>query len=175
MTVFYPTAQLEGEEMKHFFAYVMVLGMFGLMFIGQAENEEKNQNVKVYIFVAPDKDEETTIRIIESHLKRELRILGDVEIVDFDDDWKFRIMIRTLSHKTAGRKTGDLSLTCSFHVKVPKRLFKHYDFPPDYEPVYVNSFPLLANWGKERIPSWCVAVANDFEEQYLKPHLKMVK
>ena len=46
-----------------------------------------------------DKEDKTEKMIIESHLKRELRALGNVVIVDKEDDWKFIIVINTLGHK----------------------------------------------------------------------------
>ena len=162
--------------MKRIIAYVMVLGTFGLLFVGQAADEDlKDQKVKVYVFVVANNDEVTNRHIIESHLKRELRMLGNVEIVDFEDDWTFRILIQAifLKNKT-GVKTGWVSLALSTHMRVPKRFFKHYDFPPSYEPVYVTSCPSASYWNTNGLPDWCVGAANSFEEQSLKPYLKML-
>ena len=60
---------------------------------------------KVYVSVGGDDDQ--TVNIIDSHLKRELRLLGDVDIVGYYDGWKYIIAVSVKELETAdGRKLG---------------------------------------------------------------------
>ena len=54
---------------------------------------------KVCVGVSAPEADKTEGDIIESHLKRELRALGDVVIVDEKDDWQFRIRVSIVGTK----------------------------------------------------------------------------
>ena len=59
------------------------------MFIGNAYAPEL-QKFKVCVIVSADKKDKTEQDIVESHLRRELRALGYVMIVDEKYDWDIR-------------------------------------------------------------------------------------
>ena len=55
---------------------------------------------------------------IESHLKRELRALGNVVIVDKEDDWEFILMINVLGMEYKnGTKSPNVALAKSFQKR----------------------------------------------------------
>ena len=122
------------------------------------------QKFKIYVSVSAEKEDETERNIIESHVKRELRLLGNVVIVSKDDDWEIRTMINILGMKFKdGTKTGSVSIANSIHVRVPKYLFSTYDFPIHSIPVFDNG-PTVVYWYKDDLPSWCISLANHFDK-----------
>ena len=107
-------------------------------------------------------------QIIESHLKRELRALGDVQIVDKDNDWKFRISVRVLGHETKERRImTSVSIAHSIHGRVHKSNFKTYDYDGDRIPV-LDFGLILSVWSRDNLPAWCVTVVDGFNEEWLK-------
>ena len=121
------------------------------------------KNFKVYVSVFTEEKDKMEGEIIESHIKRELRALGDVEIVGFKDDWRFRIRITVLGHISADdRKMPHVSIAQSTQVRVPKQqLFKHV---PVHIPVYDPDGPYVAYWPKNGLPAWCVLRVNIFDK-----------
>lgn len=123
------------------------------------------EEFKVCVVVDSEKEDKIEANIIESHLKRELRALGDVVIVDEAADWQWRIKIGILGHKYKnGTKAPDISIAASFHDRVPKSYFNTYNFvPPRSIPVYVYG-PNAANWSRDNLPSYCISSANKFDK-----------
>lgn len=126
------------------------------------------QNFKVFVHVDTPEEDKTEKLIIESHIKRELRALGDVAIVDLDDDWQFSILISALgaSYKD-GRKASSIAIARSVNMRVPKKLFKSYDFPLLHIPVYSNDLH-VSIWQRDSLAEWCVLQVNDFDKEHLK-------
>ena len=130
--------------------------------------DEQKFKVCVDMNINPREEYRTQQRIIESHLKRELRALGDVEIVDTEDDWQFRIAISAIGTKYKdGRAAPEMVIAKSVQRKVPKFYFRTYDFKAPIIPVY-DSGPLAAIWHKDKLLSWCISAADDFNEEHLK-------
>ena len=120
------------------------------------------------VYVGVDGKDETTTSLLTSHLKRELRALGDVDIVGYKDDWRFAIRVTYLEHKTEGGvKTGSLSIAS---IK-EKRLYKHYlkDFVQQdiVKPVFPGSL-WVAIWHKDRLQEWCISEAGNFNDDFLE-------
>lgn len=74
---------------------------------------------------------------LQTFIKRELRALGDVEIVSLEEEWHylFQFAILELTFKADGTKTGYVSIAGSVSKVVPKYHFIRYDYQ-DFRPVY---------------------------------------
>ena len=152
-------------SLQRFLALSILVSIFGL--IGNVY-APVIQNFKVFVRVGTEDENKMEKQIIESHIKRELRALGDVIIVDFDDDWQFSIDIIALGHTYKdGSKASGISIAKSVNVRVPKTLFKSYDFPLRYIPVYDEGLQ-VAHWTRDTLAEWCVLAANSIDEKHLK-------
>lgn len=78
----------------------------------QLAPEEQKPKFKVEVLVTC-KDENTKA-FIESHIKRELRSLQDVEILDIAPTYILSIVAIEFEYGTSGRKTGDIALGSQF-------------------------------------------------------------
>ena len=121
---------------------------------------------KVYVHVSGR--DETTTGLLTSHLKRELRALGDVDIVGWDDDWKFMIRVSYLEHtRVSGVKTGWLSIASISE----DRLYKHYlkDFVQQdiIKPVIPGSLGVSV-WSKDTLQEWCISEVGSFNDKELE-------
>ncbi|MCE2402749.1 hypothetical protein J4G08_17930 [Candidatus Poribacteria bacterium] len=153
--------------MKRFLTVSILV--FLAVFIGNAYAPDVNK-FKVCVVVGYEKEVKTEADIIESHLKRELRLLGDVTIVDEKDDWQWRIQIGILGHKYEDdTKAPGISIAASFHNRVPKSNFNNYNFWSI--PVFTYG-PKAANWSRGRLPSYCISSANQFDK-YLEIDRKL--
>ncbi len=143
---------------------VLTILLLSAVFIGNAYAPEP-KTFKVYVYVHAKKEDKTEQIIIESHLKRELRALGDVVIVGKNDDWEWRIFVTVLGIKFKdGTKDQWVSIASSLQRRVPKFYFAIYDFVAPGIPVYsVELSP--AHWSKDDLPAWCIAEANNFDKR----------
>ena len=119
---------------------------------------------QVYVRVV-EGDDATLTSLITSHLKRELRALGDVDIVGHGDDWEYTIGVIYLEHERGGVKTGTLSIASTMQVCVPKFYFSD---------AFVNTKAVIpgnlrvATWSKDTLQEWCISEAGDFNDKYLE-------
>ena len=85
----------------------IVTSMF--MFIGQAADIRYKVSIETYV------ENENTKVFIESHIKRELRSLQDVDIVAFEDaDYFLRLVVIELVSETTGNKTGVIAIAYTY-------------------------------------------------------------
>ena len=122
---------------------------------------------KVYVDVQGDN--ETTTSLLTSHLKRELRALGDVDIVRYEDDWEFAIRVAYLERETKGGvKTGQLSIADTMDIRIPK--FNLKDNVNDFKVIFFPGNLGVANWDKDNLQEWCISRAGVFNDNYLEFH-----
>ena len=76
--------------MKRLLALSILVFMVG--FIGNAYSPDE-QKFKVFVFVSTPEEDNTEKLTIDKHIKRELRAIGDVDLVDYDDDWEFLFLL----------------------------------------------------------------------------------
>lgn len=97
---------------------VILVVSLPLTLASQTENRFK---VAVGVF-----GEDTHItNVLESGLKREFRLLGDVDIVEPDANWQFILTTQYLECEFMdGRKTGHIALATVFNEKIPDFYFK---------------------------------------------------
>ena len=123
------------------------------------------------VYVEVSGDNETITGILTSHLKRELRALGDVDIVGEDDDWDYvmRVIYRENATK-GGVKTGGVSIASYMAIRVPKFWFKDAFQDTDLKAV---SFPVnlgTSFWPKDNLQEWCISEAGSFNDLYLESY-----
>ena len=135
-----------------------ILGMFlSFTFTGQPSFAQKTSKFKVHVVVSIDNKD--TKSLIQSWTKRELRSLGDVVIVGFDDA-KYILSIVAIEKKSqaTGRKTGGIVMGCMFLTEsLDNRLLYYY---PD--------------WGVRtdqtaNLEQMCKGIVADLDTRHLEP------
>lgn len=137
-----------------------------MVFLPLTLASDTQHRFKVYVKVIGD--DETTTSLLTSHLKRELRALGDVDIVvRYEDDWEFRIAVRYLEHEKSSGKTGGLSIAYTTQPRVPKSYLK--DNVNNIKAVFPGTLA-AAVWHKDNLQAWCISAAGDLNDDYLELH-----
>ncbi len=80
----------------------------------KAEKWEKQQQPKFKVEVLVTCEDENTKAFIESHIKRELRSLQDVEIVAILGKYQLSIIAIEFKYEASGRKSGEIALGSQF-------------------------------------------------------------
>ena len=136
--------------------YITVLILFAT-FIGNTHAPDE-QKFKVCVYVPTDEEAKTEQIIIESHLKRELRALGHVDIVDNTNTWDVCISVRVMNMSYMdGRKSPFVIIGYCLNMQVPISLFKTYDYKWPFIPVLSPEPPGLAMWPRDNLHAWCIA------------------
>lgn len=131
---------------------------------------------KVLVGVFGDDDDAHIINTLESNLKRELRLLGDVDIVDKDENWRYFLYVYYLRHEFKdGTKTGWVSLAKVFYERIPDFYFKA-DLLANLKrpPVYVH-FPVAAHWDIDNLDKYCVNTVGSIDKSVLAPIRKLLR
>lgn len=91
------------------------------MFLPLTLASETQHRFKVYVRV--DRDDRQAVNTIESHLKGELRLLRDVDIVGERDNWEYIIenFVLTLEFED-GRKTGYFAIATHYAIRLVERI-----------------------------------------------------
>ena len=163
------------------------VGMFILLTItlfclqgshSQVSVQTEPEKFKVVAYVSESNDdtqsEKSLKNLMRSYIKRELRSLGDVEIVDLDLDratFQYAISITMLedTHKD-GSKTGTVALSYWYTNRIlPKRFNnlwrEHYTKIPAFE----NPISGVITVGKYRLDETCKSIVADFDTKFLEP------
>lgn len=128
---------------------------------------------KVYVNVYGDDDQ--AINTIESHLKRELRLLGDVNVVGIDDNWEFMISISMMTLKFGdGRQTGSFAIGTYMAHRLDEYSYKH---PISYKIMQATWGGVLgtAYYYREALPEFCIQHVNSFDKTKLKLARELLK
>lgn len=155
--------------MKHLFALTILISI--VVFIGSAYAPEPKK-YKVWVNVHAGDEDKIEQDIVESHLKRELRALGNIVIVDINDEWDWNISIILLGHELKdGSKMRDMSIAYTYNQRVGgyefvlnKKFLSLRDIP-----VY-NYGPGVYSWNKDNLPAWCISRANAFDKLLKAEH-----
>ena len=142
---------------------LLVISILVFIFIGNSYAPDVRK-FKVCVFVDADKEDriEQEQMTIESHLKRELRALGNVVIVDKEDDWEFILMINVLGMEYKnGTKSPNVALAKSFQKRTAAGFGKKWPLMS----VYVSN-PYAAYWLKDDLPSYCIQIANNCDKTF---------
>lgn len=137
--------------------FLIMLGFFlTFTFTGQLTDAQRPHRFKVQVNVTCS--DENTGTLIQSYIKRELRSLGDVAIVSFDNATYILTIVALAETYKSGEKTGGLSLACVF-------LKKHVNEPDLYY------YPLIAAFSSnvKEVDLSCRDIVADFDTKYLEP------
>lgn len=98
---------------RNIFLFAGLTLLFSVAFAGEKTHAQVPHKFKVHVNV--NCDDEDTESLIQSYIKRELRSLGDVHIVGFDDaQYILTIVVVEGTYKATGRKSGDIAMGSTF-------------------------------------------------------------
>ena len=148
---------------------VMLVVFLPLMLASQTQKRFK---VAVVVFG----DNTHINNVLESHLKREFRLLGDVDIVAPDALWHFALQVNyiELEYKD-GTKRGWLALAHVVNERIPDSYFKvdrliHLR----KHPVYPGQ-PISAYYSEDRLDEYCVTAIGNTDKTILTPARKLLR
>ena len=153
--------------MKRFFT------VFLIFLIPLTLASDTQHRFKVYVEV--NGDNEQAINTIESYLKREFRLLGDVDVVEKDGDWEYILSVYPTNMEFIdGTKTEHFIISYYAAARFPKEFIDTTD--NDWAmAVYTLSKPVIdvvlgsANYPRERLSEWCINIVNKFDKGKLEP------
>lgn len=121
------------------------------------------------VFVDVGGDDEQSVNTIETYLKRELRLLGDVDIVGRDDDWEYIIQVFCMALvRKDGIKTGNFAVAAYTANRLGKWA---YSVPSVYE-FHQSILPrqLIAGYYpmRETLPQFCIEAVGFFDKNHLQ-------
>ena len=112
-------------------------------------------------------DDEQAVRTIESHLKRELRLLGDVDVVGADDDWRYIIDITVMSTEYRdGRKSGDVALGTYHAIRLNESYYRSSADYKSMKAIWASQLG-IAYYSIDNLPNFCINYVNDFDKEIL--------
>lgn len=165
-----PLHSTKGNTMfKKLFIAFSLLAMCVLPFSDTGHSElvvtfSDNTPFKFKVCVPAYKDDSDLEKRLRSFIKRELRALGNVDIVSLDQDWHFLLTYSAAEVKRKdGTKTGYISIGDSLSRAVPKHHFKNYDYPDHLKPVH-PPVTTSAYWAADNLLEFAIDVAANFEE-----------
>ena len=141
----------------HCVCYIWILVLSSIAFTGhQPANARASHTFRVNVNVTCE--DEDTSELIQSYIKRELRSLGDVAVVNFADaKYILTIIVLEDTYKSSGRKTGGLSIASAF-------IERSTDDPLLY------SYPLVGvyNSNIKEMDLTCKDIVASFDTKYLE-------
>ena len=137
---------------------LIALGFFlTFTFTGQPTDAQRSDKFQIHVGVTCD--DEHTKSLIQSWTKRELRNLGDVAIVSFDNAHAILSIIAIEStYRATGRKTGGIYIGTIF-VKRLSFDTESYHYP-DF---WINT------WNKENLEPLCKEIVASVDTAHLEP------
>ena len=110
---------------------------------------------KVCVYVKPNDDTNLDSRL-EAFLRRELRALGDVDIVQRDSDWHHLLAFDLLEiERKDGTKTDDLSIATAVMTFHPDVAHKTYRFSELGKPALFERV-VAAFWGTDNLHEFAI-------------------
>ena len=170
--------------MKKFY----IFSLFMLIFI--IGNTYAPEQSKFGVVVSITCEDESLKNLIESNVKRELRALHDVEIVElWGDVYTYELTIVLLENERNGTKTGQLSIATMYMRKIPVRALEPYfskPFPYDISadpnihtdpnislPFYGGNYNLRVNsHPRADVKNYAQSIVAQFDIEMLEPQRK---
>ncbi len=155
--------------------FVLFVCLF-LMPLTLVSETQHRFRVFLHVFEAEADDDPYIRKILETNLKKELRLLEDVDIVDIDEDWHFILDVHCIENKfTSGRKTGQLSIAEGFYERVPRSYFKADRYPHFRQPpVYAHRLG-VASCPRDRLEAYCVDIVGAVDKEFLTPIRELLR
>ncbi len=144
----------------------------------QVSVQTEPEKFKVVVGVAENNDDTQSKKrlqnLMRSYIKRELRSLGDVEIVDLNLDratFQYMISIAMLEDKYKdGSKTGTVALSYWYTKRIPPNHFN------DFWREHYTKFPAFGiprggviTVGRDRLDETCKSIVANFDTKLLEP------
>ena len=157
--------------MKKLILLIIVL----LMPLALASQTQHRFKVLVGVF-GDDDDAHVINNTLESHLKRELRLLGDVDIVDKDENWRYFLYVSYLRHEFKdGTKTDWVSLTKVFYERIPDFYFKADLLANLKRPPVYAAAPSIGYYSIGNLDEYCVNAVGSIDKSVLAPIRKLLR
>ena len=155
--------------MKNLICVVMLVVFLPLTLASQTQ-----KRFRVYVHVYGE-DKHTT-NVLESGLKREFRLLGDVDIVEVDENWQFICSVTYIEHQFRdGRKTGQVTLASVFYEKVPFSYFKADRYTALPLPAVYATGLSAAIYPQNDLDEYCVVKVGSEDKNNLAPIRKLLR
>lgn len=149
--------------MKRFFT------VFLIFLIPLTLASDTQRRFKVYVTVEGEENTRQAVNTIENHLKRELRLLGDVDVVGKDDNWEYIIEILVSSIEWKDRtQTGWYAISTYNATRLPR--FTYTD-PANYTALQATWGGILgtAYYSDDTLSKFCINHVGGFDKTILEP------
>ena len=128
--------------MKRVLVLYPAIAMFMLVYIGQIADSQLKADIqfelpRFKVNVSVSAEDEFTKSLIESHIKRELRSLKDVDVVPASEAFYFFRLVAIEGRYTTGVKTGSISIASSYfrRIQIPDFMLN-----PDHEEAWATLY-----------------------------------
>lgn len=147
--------------------------ILAVVLIPLAMASDTQHRVKVCVYT--DENSSELENEFKSLFQRELRLLGDVDIVNITDDWMFLFQFNIIEPKLSdGSKMGLLAIAHCLSASIPKSNFKSYNFKGIEKPVYLPLWMGTSFYNKDNLLQFAILFAGNFDnslEKKLAPFL----
>lgn len=141
--------------------------LFCVLMIPLTLTSDTQHRFKVYVQVYGE--DKQAVSTIESHLNRELRLLGDVDVVGEDEDWELILDVISMAIKYKdGSETGSFVIGTYDAIRF-REVDPDYKNPRDFKeliPTFAGTVA-VAHSTREKLPEFCIQHVNDFDKKYL--------
>lgn len=153
--------------------FILVISVTSFTFISDTNTQV---TFRICVYVYPDDDTHLDERL-ESFVRRELRALGDVQLVQKDADWFYLIAYSILEHELKnGTNNGRLSIA---KVTLLAATSDSDGYDPKDDPlslVFGRSGYLMglgpAHWSADNLHEYAIDSVGRFDKGYLETHRK---
>ncbi len=149
-----------------------------------ASETQRRFRIFVHVFKAHQNDlyDDYTQDFLENKLKKELRLLEDVDIVEFDEyivspNWHFSLQVCYLQNTFIdnSKTKRQFAIAFDFSERVPLSYFKGNRYPEsNRSPVYMHHLGIDYRDINE-LDHYCAWVANEIDKKHLEPRRKLIR
>ena len=169
--------------MRNLTIYVTLALLCAVTFTGQSAATPEKPKPKFVVEVLVECDDKNTKAFIESHIKRELRSLQDVEIATVAGEYQLHIVAVEMKSKTLGKKLGTIALACEYRriynaSRVIIKLMDTYPIGTDgfhiakefnLIPLYDKTHLSVAGGMTDELDKHCKNIVVGFDTEMLEP------
>lgn len=163
------------------FVFLLCLFLIPLTLVSETQHRFR---IFVHVFEAKKSDlyDDYTRGFLETKLKKELRLLGDVDIVELAEytataNWHFTLEVSYLQNTfrdNSGRQR-QFAIAFIFSERVPLSYFKGNLYPVNIRlPVY-NHFLGIDYRDISELDHYCAWVVSEMDKNFLAPRRKLIK
>ncbi len=149
---------------KPFFVSFSLLALCVLPFGDTAHTEPDNTPFKFKVCVLTREDDSNLEKRLQTFIKRELRALGDVDVVSVKDRWKFLLQFDILEIELKnGNKTGWLSIAYSRSMAIEKEMSgsdQNFGYATHLYFPYISA----AHWSVDKLHEYAIETVGNFDD-----------